>query len=955
MADGEGAPAGGWPALDAEPWPRGAAVPPFPAYSEFMPAPLVERKPTGEALGEARIAGDDHGWRVTAREATHELEPGLAALAAALAPRLAAVLDDDAHTRGLSRDLIAGNRYLPDVALPAASLSAPLIAVVGVALSRTQDDKGRVRWTLLGASDLGPGPAFWAGFHRGPRAADELDGATAAARLAALVTPIVDVPRPSVTALRRAGVRILPAGDDPDLPGWGDERIPRGLRALLVDDAGASARGVRAVITFRPWARLPGALRRAAARGTVALVPSPVALAFAGHRGYRRLASALPGAMQLPLLRAVPEGLRGLRVPQSGWIDQGGHAGAVTHGGIRDRVRRTHRWQRVRKDADDVAAVDFADRVADALFANDAGVLGLYDKPLARNAQVWTADYRLVLDGPRADRAAVAAAARTVAGGGHFGYRFHWPPMRVGAREVVWHRALAFVVDAPAAAPRQLNVGAGVLVASRPGAAPIHLWPRADARPPWTALERGFAGHAEARHDVRKLLDARARLGEPLPPSLATRLVSADRDARWAAWRAALPGHAADPAAARTVTAAIDRAVARREPPPDRPRTFARTATRAFEERYWRTIAGLAHATWRAKNNADGVAPARPGRDLDGLADELARRHQAAIARAGMGHRAVVGHHWFRWTTEFDMPWSHGWVANQLHGPRERNVICVIPGRDRTRAVVLADHYDTAYMEDVYDGKLRTVRAGTRHAAAGADDNHSATAALLLAADVLLPMSAAGQLAHDVWLVHLTGEEFPGDSLGARALARALVAGDLTLHAAGSDRPIALGGVAIAGAIVMDMIAHRDPRAGYRFQIAPGESAGAMRVAAALHRATEAWNRGAARWNRAQARAAARPYRRRANGTRVPTIAPHPTLVGELRPHWHWSSTVFNTDAQCWSDLGLPIALVMEHYDIDRQGYHDTHDTLANIDLDFGAAIAAIAIEAATALAIDGG
>jgi hypothetical protein len=284
---------------------------------------------------------------------------------------------------------------------------------------------------------------------------------------------------------------------------------------------------------------------------------------------------------------------------------------------------------------------------------------------------VWTADYRLVLDGPRADRAAVAAAARTVAGGGHFGYRFHWPPMRVGAREVVWHRALAFVVDAPAAAPRQLDVGAGVLVASRPGAAPIHLWPRADARPPWTALERGFAGHAEARHDVRKLLDARARLGEPLPPSLATRLVSADRDARWAAWRAALPGHAADPAAARTVTAAIDRAVARREPPPDRPRTFARTATRAFEERYWRTIAGLAHATWRAKNNADGVAPAGPGRDLDGLADELARRHQAAIARARHGPpRAVVGHHWFRWTTEFDMPWSHGWVANQLHGPQ---------------------------------------------------------------------------------------------------------------------------------------------------------------------------------------------------------------------------------------------------------------------------------------------
>ena len=34
----------------------------------------------------------------------------------------------------------------------------------------------------------------------------------------------------------------------------------------------------------------------------------------------------------------------------------------------------------------------------------------------------------------------------------------------------------------------------------------------------------------------------------------------------------------------------------------------------------------------------------------------------------------------------------------------------------------------------------------------------------------------------------------------------------------------------------------------------------------------------------------------------------------------------------------------MENYDINRRGYHDTHDTLANIDLDYGAAVAAIAL-----------
>jgi hypothetical protein len=35
----------------------------------------------------------------------------------------------------------------------------------------------------------------------------------------------------------------------------------------------------------------------------------------------------------------------------------------------------------------------------------------------------------------------------------------------------------------------------------------------------------------------------------------------------------------------------------------------------------------------------------------------------------------------------------------------------------------------------------------------------------------------------------------------------------------------------------------------------------------------------------------------------------------------------------------------MENYDINRGGYHDSKDTMDNIDLDYGAALAAIAIE----------
>ena len=56
-------------------------------------------------------------------------------------------------------------------------------------------------------------------------------------------------------------------------------------------------------------------------------------------------------------------------------------------------------------------------------------------------------------------------------------------------------------------------------------------------------------------------------------------------------------------------------------------------------------------------------------------------------------------------------------------------------------------------------------------------------------------------------------------------------------------------------------------------------------------------------------------------------------------------SSLFNTDGQIFSDCGVPVVLFMENYDINRKGYHDTRDTMENLDLDFGAALAAIAIE----------
>ena len=77
-----------------------------------------------------------------------------------------------------------------------------------------------------------------------------------------------------------------------------------------------------------------------------------------------------------------------------------------------------------------------------------------------------------------------------------------------------------------------------------------------------------------------------------------------------------------------------------------------------------------------------------------------------------------------------------GWKANQEGSEYERNILVIIPGKNRREAVVMADHYDTAYMGDVFDRSLGG--SGARLSAAGADDNYSATATLLLAAPIFL-------------------------------------------------------------------------------------------------------------------------------------------------------------------------------------------------------------------------
>jgi hypothetical protein len=460
--------------------------------------------------------------------------------------------------------------------------------------------------------------------------------------------------------------------------------------------------------------------------------------------------------------------------------------------------------------------------------------------------------------------------------------------------------------------------------------------------------------------NVRALVEFGAYLApDLLPASFARSLLLMTKGQGLEQWLAGLPAHASDPAGAEKLAAEIRTLIAP-ESAPDAVGSgdsaiYRTTMTREFEVAYWETIVRLAHGEFQNKDNADrfldmptAAALARlkrqERRDLEALGDYLLGRYQQAIAEAGMTDIAWTGEHAFRWTTDFDFQRWEAWVRNQDGTVHERNIIARIPGKDPTEAVILADHYDTAYMYDEYEQKAGG--SGARVAAHGADDNHSATAALLLAAPMLLELSKQGKLECDIWLVHLTGEEFPSDCLGARNLCQALVERTLKVVEPGG-KVHDLSQVTCRGVFVADMIAHNNPRDRYVFQMAPGEGKASAWLAYQAHCANLIWNRLAMEANRQAPRKGPGPFRRSTDPKQIPALAPLACVHGEVRPDWDPRSTLYNTDGQIFSDAGVPVVLFMEDYDINRSGYHDTHDTMENIDLDYGAAVASIFIESA--------
>jgi hypothetical protein len=967
----------GWKQLLAGwPWFRGEGRFPLPSYSEYMPPPYLVRKPYGGWDLNLLREDDPWGWPITEYEEALTLRPGLESIARQLLRQLVQ-LGRERPRHGIAHGKLVDNPYWSlDLARQAAALpDERFVLLLPLALSRTLDDKSRVRWTLFGGSEQGPARPFWRGFFTAP--GRELPAEEALSFLRRLLHATYAVPDKDLDDLHRAGLRILPQGDDVPFAHWREGPLPSWTGPLLWEP-GRSLRGVKYLLTFRPFLRLPAAVRRAYLAGDLHLLPFPGSLLFWGCPGYLRLEQKLQFAVQVPLLQQIDrhEGPHGVRVPQAGWMREA-HDGPAeeNHGPVRGTYKRTRRTARVLRDEDELATAR-EDKLAHVMFSAAPADVGLYYKPMARNVQLWTHDFRPLLDGPRADYQAIARAAAVVAAGGAFGYRFVYPAMRVGLHELFWHRPLvAYRTGGDSDATLLADAPTGYLTAYRADhpdlARPLELWPRLLQRDLHAANVELFQ---HCRHErlhqtmvnVRKLLDTWELLGErPLPHSFARQLLTLDKRTPLIGWLASLPEKASDPERGRWLADELRRRLEPEAPPRRRKKklrapaslTYRRTARRSFEVAYWKTIAYLSAGAYVTKNNADPIRDeateaVRPAdqRDLDPLGAYLVEQYAGLIDQHGLTGQAVVGEMPFPWQTVFRYPWMGGWRHDHEGRTHERNVVVVIPGRDRSRAVLMADHYDTAYMEDHY----MPDRGGTyaRIAAPGADDNCSATAALMLGAAAFLELSRAGKLGCDVWLVHLTGEEYPAEGLGARQLCQCLVEGHLEIRLAdGTVRDLA--GVAVQGIVVLDMVAHNLNADRDVFQISPGTSRESMWLAYQAHVAAATWNASLPAWNARPERRGAGRGKRSPSPDRIPAVARHPHLHGEVRPSYDPRSTLYNTDADEFSDAGIPTVLFMENYDINRVGYHDSEDDMRNINLDYGAAVAAIAIEAVARMATE--
>lgn len=907
---------------------------------------------------------DPFGWRISELEEEYELKPGIEHTGHQIMSNILKL------GRGVSQHFISGhggenlinNPYWPPelASHTGTLLHERYITLLPLMLSRTQDDKGRVVWTFFGNSIHEPEHVFWKNFFTAPDV--EIDENESVGFFTNLLSDAYAEKLSDKESLFRSGFRIMTT-EGSVLPVWTKNFIVN-YDSLFNE--------VKYLLTFKPFSLLPESVRAKYLSGELSLLPFPGSLVFWGMPGYLRLKKQLPLTAQIPLLNLVARnrGIGGFRVTQSGWIHEP-HPDSknliINESIVHQSYHRTNRWQKLHRYQDELNEVAHKIRLIKALFSTDPDAMGLYDKPLACNSQLWNNKFELLLNGPEADRKKIMEVEKILLRGGLFGYRFLYPPMRFGKHDIYLHRPLvAFVrkdTDEIVIKSESLyGVITGYYNSDKEMSEPVYLWPRMQKRDRFLSALHDFSSlndhyNHQTSYNIISLLESWEIGGQKLlQRSFAQNLLNIAKHKTLENWFDDLSIHAVSSHKASQMRGALEKIVEEQNniTLPE-PLTFTETSSRSFEENWWNDIKFLAHGEFSYKDNADIMLDEttlslvqKQHRDLELLGDYLISRYREVISDAEMEGLAVVGELPFKWDTLFAFERYGGWLANQEGRSHERNILVVIPGRDRKQAVVLGDHYDTAYMEDIYE-KGRG-GSGARLAARGADDNYSASSTLLQAAPILLKLSKEGKLERDIWLIHLTGEEFPSDCMGARNFCQTLIEKNLVLKM-GKRNIRDLSDTQIVGVFVMDMIGHNRDTDQDIFQISPGKSAESLFLAYQAHIANMIWNELTHKWNRQPGRLNLNRGKRITGTQEIPVIAKHLALKGEVRTQYNPHSSIFNTDGQIFSDTGIPVVLFMENYDINRSGYHDTKDTLENIDLDYGAAFAAIAIETVARIA----
>ena len=109
------------------------------------------------------------------------------------------------------------------------------VSILPVSLSKTKDDKGRVFWTLFGASEQGPEKAFWKSFYGSP--GKELPVSAFLSFMHWVFKNAYGIELKDTEHMRNLGFRILPSGDSFPFTYWSMKALPSWTGALILGDS----------------------------------------------------------------------------------------------------------------------------------------------------------------------------------------------------------------------------------------------------------------------------------------------------------------------------------------------------------------------------------------------------------------------------------------------------------------------------------------------------------------------------------------------------------------------------------------------------------------------------------------------------------------------------------------------------------------------------------------------